>query len=403
MPKCTACGRFKGGEAFAPCPACGLHDLCPTCLEEHGCLKKAGSIRKFSASITSPIAKLAASVKAAAEDGLAWFLYFPMGMAPMDEEDWRQWELTPENATLMVADATTRLQAGEIFRISYTHVDDGPKAGEVRGFELRPEGIFCGAVWTPTARASITSTPSEWDGFSPEFYAQSPFDQDGNSLMFNGRTILRPFRIDETAGALTNRPSMVGLKVAASMAPNPPREGEKPKEDAMSNELEAMVKSLQSDLASLRTSMDSNLEAAKKTNEAQTAEIARMKASRDLEDLIAKGRRELRITEANVANVREHFEKFGLPAAEAFVAALPASAPRGGSVLAGNFGGKATPAPAANADPSPADHLDASAGWDADRLALHQAAVGYVERSHQAGRKVTYGDAIIAITKAKSA
>lgn len=399
--KCAACGKFTDAVSF--CSLCGRSDLCAACLKEHGCTKKAGSVQKFTASIMTPILKLAEAVKAATDDGLAWFRYLPLGLAPMDKEDWRQWETTPENGALMVADGISRLAAGEVLGLTYTHVEDGPKAGEVRGLELRADGIYCGAIWTPGARASITSTPSEWDGFSPEFYAQSPIDQDGNPVTVNGRVVLRPFRIGEDfAGALTNRASIVGLKAAASMAPNPnpPRAGETPKEDTMSTELEATMKSLQSDFASLRTSMTEQLEAAKKTNEAQAAEIAKLNASRDLTELLKRGRAELKVTEANEAKVKEHFEKFGLPAAEAFVAALPPSAPRGGSVLAGNFGGSAGTGPTPAESQSPHDHVGAfPAAYSEPQMATHRAAIAYQDRALAAGRKVSYREAVIATTR----
>ena len=147
--------------------------------------------------------------------GEARFCWFPAGLPEMDDEDWRQFEITPENAQKMVSDANASLNSGKEIWVNYGHDERGARAGDVVRFELGPDGNVYGYVkWNESARAAILQTPPEWKYFSPEFYAETVTDAQGNPKVLNGRQLLRPFEI--AGGALVNVPAMKKLAVAAS-------------------------------------------------------------------------------------------------------------------------------------------------------------------------------------------
>jgi hypothetical protein len=149
----------------------------------------------------------------------ARFLWFPLGMPEMDEEDYRQFEVTPQNAQKMVDLANGALAGGEEIWVNYGHNCFGPRAGVPVRFELAPEGVMGIVKWNDAARASIKQEPPEWSYFSPEFYASEITDQDGKPKLVNGRQVLQPNEI--CGGALTNVPAMVRLAVAASRGTTP--------------------------------------------------------------------------------------------------------------------------------------------------------------------------------------
>lgn len=148
-------------------------------------------------------------------DGLARFLWFALGRPEMDEQDWRQFEITQENAQRMVDEGNADLVAGVEIWVNYGHDGSGPRAGDVVRFELGADGGVYGVVrWNEKAKASIRQTPPEWKYFSPEFYASQVFTSEGEPVFENGRLILQPFHI--SGGGLVNTPAMKKLAVVAN-------------------------------------------------------------------------------------------------------------------------------------------------------------------------------------------
>ena len=174
------------------------------------------------------------SLENATADGYFPVDAFKAGMAEMHEQDWRQFELTPENAKEMVATANADIASGKPakkLRGNYGHDRSGPKAAEVKRVELTAEGGVRQLVqWTERAQADIRA--GEWDGTSPEFYARVVLDEKGNPKEVNGRVLMQPFAL--TGFALDNDPAMPELALAANTEPQQPETG---KEDLVIKKL----------------------------------------------------------------------------------------------------------------------------------------------------------------------
>lgn len=172
--------------------------------------------------ITGAAQRLDAAVHCAeSADGLARFLWFGPGRPEMDDQDWRQFEVTPENAVRMVAEGNADLAKGdpEIW-VNYGHDSGGPRAGDVVRFELGPDGGVYGVVrWNENAKRAIRQAPPEWKYFSPEFHAAEVLDGQGNRVLADGRVLFQPFHI--CGGGLVNTPAMKKLALAASASQQP--------------------------------------------------------------------------------------------------------------------------------------------------------------------------------------
>lgn len=175
---------------------------------------KAGAVRFASVSLENATA-----------DGLYPVDAFHPGRAEMHEQDWRQFELTTENAREMVATANADIASGKPakkLRGNYGHDRSGPKAAEVVRVELTAEGGVRQLVrWTERAQAAIRA--DEWDGTSPEFLAKVVLDEKGNPQEVNGRVLMQPFAL--TGFALDNDPAMPDLAIAANTEPHAPEQG----------------------------------------------------------------------------------------------------------------------------------------------------------------------------------
>ncbi|MEO6323826.1 MAG: phage protease [Thermoanaerobaculia bacterium] len=149
----------------------------------------------------------------AAGGGLPLVDFFELGLAEMAEGDYRQFEMTPENAKRMTNDGNAFIKAKGPMKFNYGHDRGGPKSGEIHAFENSTFGVRVRVKWTPRAAAAIKCDPSEYDGLSPEFLAEWPVDDKGNSVLVDGRILIRPY--EALGGALTNNPAMPGLALAA--------------------------------------------------------------------------------------------------------------------------------------------------------------------------------------------
>lgn len=176
---------------------------------------KAGAVRLASVSLEGPAA-----------DGTYPVDSFLPGMAEMAEDDWRQFELTPENARAMVEQANADIASGKPskrIRMNYAHDRNGPKAGDVARVELTAVGgVRSWVKWTQRAQAAIRD--GEWEGTSPEFYARVVLDDKGNPVETNGRVLMQPFAL--VGGALDNDPAMPDLAIAASTETDTPENGQ---------------------------------------------------------------------------------------------------------------------------------------------------------------------------------
>lgn len=147
---------------------------------------------------------------------------FPPGLAEMAEDDWRQFELTPENAIAMVKDANEQIAAGKKLRYNYAHDSNGAIAGRIVRAELTQEGgVRAWVQWTDPAQTSIRA--GEWEGTSPEFFANVVQDDKGSPVEQNGRVLMRPFAL--VGGALDNDPAMPDLAIAANTESQQPEGG----------------------------------------------------------------------------------------------------------------------------------------------------------------------------------
>jgi hypothetical protein len=164
------------------------------------------------------LAKLDSAATATA-DGSFPVDAFPPGLAPMAEDDWRQFRMTAENAVKMVDTANQAIAAGKKLRYNYGHDRSGPIAGQIVRVEITPGGGVRSFVnWTERASASIQA--GEWEGTSPEFYARVIQDENGEAIEENGRVLMEPFEL--VGGALDNDPAMPDLAIAANTEPEKP-------------------------------------------------------------------------------------------------------------------------------------------------------------------------------------
>jgi hypothetical protein len=108
-------------------------------------------------------------------------------------------------------------------------------------------------------------------------------------------------------------------------------------------------------------------------------------------NLIAAARAERKLTPAMTAVA----ESLAVEPLKAFLAALPASAPEGGSVSEP----KSVPA----GQPTPrhvSDHVGVALhAYRSDTAPAHMAAVEYLEKADASGKKISYYDAIVAVTR----
>jgi hypothetical protein len=204
---------------------------------------------------------------AQAADGLARVQHFAAGLAEMEEDDWRQFEVTPEVAHSMAEEANAKLAEGKKkYRTNYKHDASGPSAGDVVRWEADAEGLWGLHRWTPEAKTGITSEPPVWAGFSAEFFARVVKDKDGQPEKVNGRTLIRPHRI-ASGGALTNAPAMPSLKLAAQAEEAEGKESEMDTknlatklgldpEKATNADVEKAIDALKADHAALHVKMD---------------------------------------------------------------------------------------------------------------------------------------------------
>ena len=162
------------------------------------------------------------SLDGATPEGLYPVDAFRPGLADMNEEDWRVFELTPANAREMVVQANADIASGKPdkkIRGNYGHDRSGPKAADVVRVELTAEGGVRSMVrWTERAQTAIRA--DEWFGTSPEFLAKVVLDEKGNPKEVNGRVLMQPFAL--TGFALDNDPAMPELAIAANTDPERP-------------------------------------------------------------------------------------------------------------------------------------------------------------------------------------
>lgn len=174
--------------------------------------------------ISGSAQRLDARHLAESADGLARFPWFPLGKPEMDEQDWRQFEITLENARRMVDEGNADIAAGAEIWVNYGHDGSGPRAGDVVRFELGDDGAVIGVVrWNEKAKAALRLTPPEWKYFSPEFFAAEVLDEKGERVFEGGRLLLRPFHI--AGGAVVNTPAMKKLALAAHVSRGEPGSG----------------------------------------------------------------------------------------------------------------------------------------------------------------------------------
>jgi len=376
--------------------------------------------------IHGPHRKLAEAERAETTDGIVRLTFFPMGMARMDEEDWRQFEITPENVLKMADLANAKLVGGQKIRVNYGHDGSGRKAGEVLKFEADGSGLHGYVKWTPAARAAIRTDPPEWDGFSPEFFAERVMDTaERKPVMHEGREVLRPYEI--TGGALTNTPAMPDLRVAANKA-TPADAGDRignapsaetakneetdmalPKEtlarlglaeDAGPEDVQKAIDSLADKLAALTPAVSVAVEppapvvAAVEPPPDLTAQIQAEAAKlhekaeheRNVAAAVEKALADGKITAAQKPDA-ETFAAANLEGFKKFVEAMPVVAPVGKDKLATRTASKTKRA--AN------DYIgDAAVAFNPERLNLHLAAVAYSEEN-----KVSYAQAALAVSR----
>lgn len=121
---------------------------------------------------------------------------------------------------------------------------------------------------------------------------------------------------------------------------------------------------------------------------------AAVEATEETTSLIAAARAERKLTPALSATA-EVIAKSGVEPLKAFLSALPASAPAGGSVS------EETPAQAKGpVARHPSDHVGVALhAFKAETAPAHMAAVEFMEKANAAGRKVSYFDAVVAVTR----
>lgn len=138
--------------------------------------------------------------------------------------------------------------------------------------------------------------------------------------------------------------------------------------------------------------LKAKLEAAEKSLAETKAAQASQEAEREAFDLIAAAQAERKLTPA-LLETAKLVAKNGVEPLKAFIAALPASAPASGSVVE-------TTAAAAAQPRHPSDHVGvALKAFKPATAAAHQNAIAYMEKSNAAGIKVSYYDAVVAVTR----
>lgn len=139
----------------------------------------------------------------------------------------------------------------------------------------------------------------------------------------------------------------------------------------------------------------------KAKNEAAAKELADLKAAqaaadaeREAKSLIDAARAERKLTPA-LAATAETVAKSGIEPLKAFLAALPATAPDGGSV--------STPKATEAALPKvrhASDHVGvAMHAYKSETAPAHMAAVEFMERANASGKQISYYDAVVAVTR----
>lgn len=151
----------------------------------------------------------------------------------------------------------------------------------------------------------------------------------------------------------------------------------------------------------VNAALEASLVDVKAKYEASMKEISDMKAAAaaanalaESTNLIEAARAERKLTPA-LAATAETIAKSGVEPLKAFLAALPASAPDGGSVSETKREDAAGPKVR-----HPADHVGiALHAFKPETASVHMAAVEFMEKSNAAGRKISYYDAVIAVTR----
>ncbi len=342
----------------------------------------------------------------AAADGSFPVDAFPPGLAPMAEDDWRQFRMTSENAVKMVDTANQAIAAGKKLRYNYGHDRSGPIAGQIVRAEITPGGGVRSLVnWTARASASIQS--GEWEGTSPEFYARVVQDENGDPIEENGRVLMEPFEL--VGGALDNDPAMPDLAIAANSEPERPEEGKG--EIMETKKLAAMLglpetatnedceKALEAKPKPTPAVMEPPVAVAAATVADITAiraELSALTASKTIDAALAQGVADRKITPGLLETAKTVAKHGGSEGLKSFIDSLPASAPAGGSIAE-----KAIEKRAGIPDaPNMADHVGGSLhAFKAENGPVHQLAVAYIDKAEIAGRHPSYREAVVAVTR----
>ena len=140
----------------------------------------------------------------------------------------------------------------------------------------------------------------------------------------------------------------------------------------------------------------------------QDLEIAALKASKEIEGVIAQATADRKITPALLPVARTIAQHGGLNGLKAYVASLQPTAPGGGT----EFVRTAGDAELAGDDTIPAvqraphDHVSGAAkvlNFAPDRMQLHRRALAFQAAAKAAGEPITYQQAVIAVTRKSAA
>jgi len=374
------------------------------------------------------------SLDGATADGFYPVDAFKPGLASMHEEDWRQFELLPENAREMVATANADISSGKKkLRGNYGHDRSGPKAADVARVELTAEGGVRQLVkWTERAQASIRA--GEWDGTSPEFLAKVVLDEKGNPKEVNGRVLMQPFAL--TGFALDNDPAIPDLAIAANTESEAPEQGKEATVDMkklalklglpetttpedVEKALDEKLKPAPPPVVTAPPAVDSAVVAA--VAERVLAAIDPKKLATEIRegakaDAMAAIRAENHDAACSASvdaaimggrvkkSEREQalkLAKMDLEAFKTMTASMKVVAPVSPLYQAsGDSDGKPPELPNA---PHPSDHVGASLdAYSEESRAEHKLAIAYIEKAQAAGKTVSYRDAIVATTRKSS-
>jgi phage I-like protein len=369
------------------------------------------------------------SLESATADGFYPVDAFKPGMAEMHEQDWRQFELTPENAKEMVATANADIASGKPakkLRGNYGHDRSGPKAADVKRVELTAEGGVRQLVqWTERAQADIRA--GEWDGTSPEFYAKVVLDEKGNPKEVNGRVLMQPFAL--TGFALDNDPAMPDLAIAANTETEAPEQGKEATVDMKKLALKLGLPETTTP-EDVEKALDEKLKPAPAPEpkaEAATIEaVAAAVLAKINPDKLAKEIRDGAVAQAKEAIRAENHDaactasvdaaimggrvkksereqalklaKSDLEAFKTMTASMKVVAPVSPLYQAGgDSDGKPPELPNA---PHPSDHVGNSLdAFAEDSAPAHKLAIAYIEKAQAAGKQVSYREAIVATTR----